>query len=85
MIPHEIGRLIADDRIGRSMGLIEGIAGKIHHLIEDGVGHLLTDAVADAPRHHHLSLLVHQAIDEVLSFLFHDIMLLLAHGSSDQV
>ena len=66
------------------MGFVEGIGGKIHHLIEDPVGYLSGNPVAHRPRHLYLAIL-HDAVYKIGPFLLHDLRLLLGHGPAHQV
>ena len=79
------GRLISDDRVGCRMGFIERVSRETRHFVEDLVGDLLGHPVADAAGHVDGTVLVQLAVDEVLSFLRHDVRLFLGHGAAHQV
>ena len=73
VMPLEVGGLVRHHRIAGGMGFIEGVGRKAAHFIKDAVRHRLRDAVLGAAR------------NEVPPFLFHDVGLLLAHGTAHQV
>ena len=79
------GRLVRYDSVGSCVGFIERVGRETGHLVEDGVGHFLVYAVADAAGHVDGTVLVQFAVDEVLSFLRHDVRLFLGHGAAHQV
>ena len=78
------GGLHGDHSVGRSVGLVEGVAGEGGHLVEDALGGLGGHAVAHAAGNDDLAVLL-QAVDEVLLLLGHHVMLLLGHGAAHQV
>ena len=63
------------------MGLVEGVFGKIRHLVVDVVGRALLQAVVHAALH----ALLRIAVDEILTLLLHHRGLFLAHGTAHQV
>jgi hypothetical protein len=73
MVGLEIGRLVADQRIGGGVALVEAVACELVDLIEDRRGPVLLDAV------------LLRALDEVLALGIHLGLDLLAHGAAQQV
>ena len=55
----QVGRLIGHDGVAHRMSLVEGIVGKIHDLIVNGLSHCLGNSVADAAR----DILLRVAVD----------------------
>ena len=78
------GGLHGHHGVGRSVGLVEGVAGEGGHLIEDLLRRLGGHAVAHAARHNDLAVFL-QAVDEVLLLPGHHVVLLLGHGAAHQV
>ena len=63
------------------MGFVEGVFREVDHLVVDGVGGLLVDAVGNTALHSLLRI----AVDEVLPLLFHHCGLFLGHGAAHQI
>ena len=63
------------------MGLIEGILCKVNHRVIDMIGLVLRNAILNTAG----NILILVAVDEVLTFLLHDLGFLLAHGTADEV
>src|SRR4029077_17077635 len=68
-----IGGLIGDQRVGRSMALVEAIFGKTLEQVEDRVGLVTLDTV------------LHAASNEMLALVLHLLADLLAHGAAEQI
>ena len=77
----EPGCLVGDDSVTGSMGLVEGVLGKIHHGVVDPGGHLLVDPARGTAGDTFLRI----SVDEIAALLLHDGLLLFAHGTADQV
>ena len=75
----EVCRPVGEHGISRRMGLVEGVGRKIHHFIEDFVRNRLRHAVF------HCTDNAFRAMDEVLAFLCHDVVLFLGHCASYQI
>ena len=63
------------------MRFVKRIFGKIHHGIEDAVGRLRIDPLGCAPG----DIFIRISGDEIRSLHLHDMLLLFAHGTSDQI
>ena len=74
-------RLIGHHRVGRRVGLIEGILGEINHLIVNLLGCGLRNPICNAAGHSLFLIPVY----EVLPLLLHDRGLLLRHGAAHQI
>ena len=91
---HEVQRIVAAEPcrfIGHhcircGMGLVEGIAGEVRHLIKEAVCHLLGNAICHTTWHHHRILLRGGlSMDKILPLLCHDRGLLFGHGTAYQI
>ena len=63
------------------MGFVEGVLGKVDHLIENFIRHLLGNPPIDTAFHSFFLVAVH----EILPLFRHHIALFLGHGTADQV
>ena len=63
------------------MGFIKGVLGKIHHFIIDLGSNLLRNPLCHASRH----LLLFISVNKVGALLFHNGLLLFAHGTPHQI
>ena len=63
------------------MGLVEGVFGKIHHIVVNPGSNLFGNAVCHTPRH----ALRFISVNEVSPLLFHHGLLFLAHGAAHQI
>ena len=70
----EIGRLVADDPVGRTVTLVEAVAGEFLEQIENRIGLLLRDVVRASA-----------ALDEVFALVSHLFLVLLAHRPAEKV
>src|SRR5699024_3049617 len=73
--------LIGHHRIAGRMGLVEGVLGKIHHLIIDFSCHLFRNSVF----HTAGNALLLISVNEVVPLLFHHGLLLFTHGTAHQI
>ena len=76
--------LNGDNAIGRCMGLIKGIGGKCGHFIKELIGNRFGNAVADTSGNEDLSIFL-KPVNEDFTFLGHDIVFFLGHGTPNQV
>ena len=81
----QIGGLVRNRGIGRRMGFVKGIGGKALHLGENLQGNVLGNPAAHAALHQHLSLFIHQAMEENLLFLVHHLDFFLGHGAPHHI
>ena len=67
------------------MGFIERIFCKADHLVVDLIGCSFGNSVANTTLDFYSSIFVIFSVDEVFTFLFHNVALLLTHGTTNQV
>ena len=77
----QVGRLIGHDGVAHSMSLVEGVVGKIHDLVVNGLSHRFGNSVADAAG----NILLRVAVDENLPLGLDDLHLLLGNGPADVI
>ena len=85
VVAFEVGGLVGDDRVGGGVGLVEGVLGEGRHLVEDGVGGRLRDAVRDSAGDGGGAVGGVFPVDEDLPLGLHDLHLLFAHRFPHQV
>ena len=85
VVAFQVGGLVADQGIGGGVGLVEGVLGKVRHLVEDFIGHLPGDTLSQRAGNGGGTVAVVLAANEDLPLRRHDVGLFLGHGLPDQV
>ena len=84
IIELQISSSVGYNSITCSMGFIERIGRKVHHFIEDLVCNVCGHTVAHSARNLN-NAFFHDAVDKILPFLEHNVVLFLCHCTADKV
>ncbi len=84
LVAFEVARLVGHQRIGRRMALVESVAGKADISSNMAVAMCSGTPLRTAPATS-MHRPPHDAVDKVVAFLLHHVVLLLAHGAAHEI
>ena len=81
----QVSGLVSHHRISGGVGFIEGVGRKVAHFVEDPIGDFRADSIGHRPYAVLGAVWILMAVEEILPFLLHNVVLFLGHGPAHQI